>query len=465
MAQLAFKEGSIHFEGEAMKIACAVTLMFIIGGVVPQTASRDDLKSRNQAYLTGALSAARWIESTSMTTSHGVVWPGDPADPKSVNTTLYAGTPGPILFFLELYRYTQKAEFLEQAKAGADALAASLAENQATGLYEGLAGDGFTLGEAYLVTHDEKYRAAALECVDRLKQSAKKAGNGVEWSDVTDVIAGGSGTGLFLLWAADKLQAPGAKELAVEAGKHLIELGKATDGGGTRWLMDPAFPREMPNFSHGTAGVAYFLASLYQVSKQKEFLEAALRGAQYLTSIADKQGDICLIYHDNTLNGKSLYYLGWCHGPTGTARLFYRLYQDTHDREWMDWTERAAHALVVEGAPEKVVTPGVWHNISVCCGVTAEAEFFMDMYQVTKKTEYLDLARKASDRLLALATDDAHGTRWVQVETRVRPDIAIAQTGYMQGASGVGMWLLHLSAFAQGKYGPRIVFPDNPFSY
>lgn len=426
---------------------------------------RDNPRSQNQPYLNEALSAARWIESTSITTSNGIEWPGDPTDPKSVNTTLYAGTPGPILFFLELYRYTRKAEFLQQAESGADALAASLAKDQPTGLYEGLAGDGFTLGEAYLVTHEEKYKVAALQCVEWLKQDAKKTGNGIEWNDVTDVIGGGSGTGLFLLWAADNLQAPGARALAIEAGKHLIDLGKATSDGGTRWLMDPTFPREMPNFSHGTAGVAYFLATLYQETQQKEFLDAAVKGAHYLISIADKQGDICLIYHDDTFNGKSLYYLGWCHGPAGTARLFYRLYQDTHDRQWLDWTERSARALVVEGAPQNVVAPGVWHNISACCGVTAEAAFFLDMYQVTKKSDYLDLAKQASDRLLTLSTEDEHGTRWVQVETRVRPDVAIAQTGYMQGASGVGMWLLHLNAFAEGKSEPTITFPDNPFPY
>lgn len=448
-----------------MKPKFAAFLILIAASVSLAAPLRDNLRDQRQPYLNGALSAARWIESTSVTTSTGIVWPDVPTDPKSVNTSLYAGTPGPILFFLELYRYTGKPEFLHQAKSGADALAASLAKDQPAGLYEGLAGDGFTLGEVYLVTHDQKYRAAALQCVEWLRQSAKKVGNGIEWNDTTDVIAGGSGTGLFLLWAADELHAPGAREVAIGAGKHLIELGKPTGDGGTRWLMDPTFPREMPNFSHGTAGVAYFLATLYQVTKRKEFLDAALKGAHYLISIADKQGDICLIYHDDTPNGKSLYYLGWCHGPAGTARLFYRLYQETHDRQWLDWTERSARALVAEGAPEKVVSPGVWRNISACCGVTAEAEFFMDMYQLTRKSEYLGLARQASDRLLTLATEDEHGARWVQVETRVRPDVAIAQTGYMQGASGVGMWLLHLSALTEGKSEPAIAFPDNPFAY
>jgi lantibiotic modifying enzyme len=445
-----------------LKIIWALLLLVVPG--LPGGA-QENAKSPSQAYLREAQSTALWIEGTSIKTDQGIVWPGDPKNPKSVDTTLYAGTPGPILFFLELYRYTGKTQYLQEAKAGADALAASLGKDQPTGLYEGLAGEGFTLGEAYLVTGDRKYKAAALQCVEWLKQDAKKSGEGVEWNDVTDVIAGGSGTGLFLLWAAEKLQAPGAQELAVQAGEHLIELAKPTEGGGLRWLMDPTFPREMPNFSHGTAGVAYFLATLYGKTKKKEFLDAALRGARYLISIATTQGNICLIYHDNTASGKSLYYLGWCHGPVGTARLFYRLHRDTNDPQWLDWTKRSAQALIVEGAPEKAVTPGTWHNVSACCGVTGEAEFFLNMYRLTNESEYFDLAKRGTDRLLTLATQDDKGARWVQVERRVLPDVAVAQTGYMQGASGVGMWLLHMSAFMERKTKPIITFPDDPFPY
>ena len=38
------------------------------------------------------------------------------------------------------------------------------------------------------------------------------------------------------------------------------------------------------------------------------------------------------------------------------------------------------------------------------------------------------------------------GLRWVQAEHRVRPELLVAQTGYMQGAAGIGMWLLRLDA-------------------
>ena len=42
----------------------------------------------------------------------------------------------------------------------------------------------------------------------------------------------------------------------------------------------PTFPREMPNFSHGTAGVAYFLATLPQHGGEARHLGAAKDGAR-----------------------------------------------------------------------------------------------------------------------------------------------------------------------------------------
>jgi lantibiotic modifying enzyme len=409
------------------------------------------------------MGAARWIEMNSVETKQGIVWAADPSDPKSINTTLYAGTPGPILFFLEAYRYTANRTFLEEGRRGADALLASISKNDEAGLYEGLAGSGFTLGEVYLITRNPRYRAGALKCVRWLQEKAQKTPDGVKWNDVTDIIAGSSGTGLFLLWAAKTLHAAGAEELAARAGDHLMAIGHREADGGLKWMMDPTYPREMPNFSHGTAGVAYFLATLYQATGQKKYLDASLAGANYLLSIGDINNRYCMIYHDN--QHKSLYYLGWCHGPAGTARLFYRLYQDTKDPKWMTLVKKCAEAIVANGGPEKVVIPGVWHNVSVCCGVTAEAQFFYDMYQLTHDRRWLTEATEASKRLLELSDSKVGAYHWVQVETRVRPDISIAQTGYMQGASGIGMWLLHFSTALSGQRRPVIKFPDNPFVY
>jgi lantibiotic modifying enzyme len=44
----------------------------------------------------------------------------------------------------------------------------------------------------------------------------------------------------------------------------------------------------MPNFSHGTSGVAFFLSSLYSVTQNTTFLEPAKKGASYLRAVANR---------------------------------------------------------------------------------------------------------------------------------------------------------------------------------
>jgi lantibiotic modifying enzyme len=234
------------------------------------------------------------------------------------------------------------------------------------------------------------------------------------------------------------------------------------DTGGRKWPMDRATAQRLPNFSHGTAGVAYFLATLYQATQERAFLDVALAGAAYLQAVANTEGDVCLIFHhEPDEEGRRLYYLGWCHGPAGTARLWYRLWQATGDRGWLAWTDKSARAILASGIPDQQ-TPGFWNNVGQCCGSAGVAELFLARHRDTGEAAALAFARRVSDQMLARATRDGAGARWIHAEHRVRPAEVAAQTGWMQGAAGIGAWFLHLDAFERGA-GPPIRFPDSPF--
>ena len=410
------------------------------------------------AYKDVALDAGRWIRTTRVGTTFGIAWPSDPRNPKSVSTALYSGSPGVVLFLLELHQATGDAAYLDDARRGADDLATKVATEPQSGLYEGLAGVGFTLGETWRATNDEKYHRAALACVRAIGERAERAGKGVQWSNTTDIISGGAGIGLFLLYADEMLHAPEARALAIRAGDRLIDLGEPSKGG-ARWAMNPSTTHLMPNFSHGTAGIAYFLATLYKVTHEQRFLDAAVAGARYLQAIARTDGDICLVQHDT--DNLDLYYLGWCHGPAGTARLFYQLYVVTHDKAWMTWVIKGANGIMASGVPEQR-TPGFWNNVSQCCGSAGVGQFFLDLYGATGDKRYLDFTTRMTADLLARATRDGSGARWVQAENRTEPNNLVAQTGYMQGAAGIGMWFLHLDG-AQRQRAPFVHFPDSPW--
>jgi len=412
-----------------------------------------------RTYLESAEEAARWIAASVVESEQGRTWPGVPGDLRTIGNTLYSGTPGVVLFFLELYGATGDETYLAEARSGADYLLATLEEERFSGLYIGVSGIGFTLHQMFKATRDEKYRDGVDRCIRHLSGRAEESGRGVQWTDTTDIISGTAGTGLFLLYLFRERGEGELLDLALRAGYRLRELA-VPEGPGLKWAMDPDFPRLMPNFSHGTAGIAYFLASLHMQTRDREFLDAALAGARYLQSIAHTEGDTCLIFHHEP-DGEGLYYLGWCHGPVGTARLFFRLYEITGEGEWMDWVERSARSVLGSGIPD-VEHPGFWNNAGICCGSAGIADFFLSLHRLNGKPEYLDFARSLTAQILEKASIETSGMKWIQAEHRSRPDYLQAQTGLMQGAAGIGLWMLRMDAFERGR-SIRIALPDDPF--
>src|SRR3954467_11509333 len=177
------------------------------------------------AYRAAAIDAEKWIRTSRVSTLFGYAWPADPKDPKSISTALYSGSPGVVLFLLELNKATGEAGYLDEARRGADELLTKLPSENAMGLYEGVAGLGFTLGETWRATGDDKYRKGALAAVKALNERAAPVGTGVQWTNTTDIIAGTAGIGLFLLYADEVLHDPAARPLAVRAGDRLLAVG------------------------------------------------------------------------------------------------------------------------------------------------------------------------------------------------------------------------------------------------
>ena len=62
--------------------------------------------ARAQDRLDTARAAAKWIAASAIESPHGLTWPADPRDPKSVVPNLYTGTPGVVLFLLEMHHAT-----------------------------------------------------------------------------------------------------------------------------------------------------------------------------------------------------------------------------------------------------------------------------------------------------------------------------------------------------------------------
>jgi lantibiotic modifying enzyme len=386
----------------------------------------------------------------------------DPRDPKTVALDLYNGMQGVVLFYLELFHATGDNGALSEAMAGADYVA-SLLPNEGKvadgGLYTGLAGMSYTLALTRQASGEMRFGDASARAMALLKKSAQPVGRGVEWSDSTDIISGSAGIGLYLLWVHERTKDPETLELAVQAGRRLLERGQPEQGG-IKWTISPKVPRNYPNFSHGTAGVSYFLATLHQATREREFLDAARAGATYLEALATTTPNGGrMIFHSEPGN-EQLFYLSWCHGPAGTARLYYRLSEQTKEPSYHERVGQLAQAIVDMHVPER--SPGFWNNISQCCGNSGVVEFFLDLHRRAGDKRHLEFAERVTADTLQRATEEDGGMKWIQAEHRVQPELLIAQTGMMQGAAGVGIAMLHLDGIHERRR-PFVVLPDNPF--
>ena len=200
-------------------------------------------------------------------------------------------------------------------------------------LYEGLAGDVTAL----------RLLAPGLEGIplDRLRSLMTPAG----WSSTlelrpgppvqaTDVSMGAAGVVMAAVWAGGHH----AGEIAANGGDALLAVAEPV-GAGLEWAMIPGQAGKMPNYSHGTAGVASALAVAGHALDRPDFIDAARRGAEHLLAVGFLENDGFVVPHTippSTRDVEAVTYT-WCHGPAGTSQLFAAL-------AWPVWRRSPASA-------------------------------------------------------------------------------------------------------------------------
>jgi len=442
--------------------------------VVSPAFAQEHEPADDERNLETAVAAARWIDSLAFESDLGLAWRTALEEEPRLDVSLYSGSPGVVLFLLELARVGGDRAHLERALAGADTLLRVVADEsreEPAGLYTGLAGIGATLTEVWRATGEERYEKGALACLDRILATARETESGARWNDTTDVVSGSAGIGLYLLCAARAHGRPDAVRVAQRAGDDLLSIAVerelAADSAGRpqqlEWDMGTGAATRMPNFSHGTAGVAAFLVELHRWTGVERYLEASLAGARSLASLARTQeaGGRLLPHH--VPGGEDLFYLGWCHGPPGTVRLLTALAEITGSREHDRLADDLVLGLASSGIPARA--PGFWENAGLCCGNAGVIDFLIARERLGAGTpRSSELRDELLEDLLARATVDELGARWPQAEHRVRPDLVRTQTGLMQGAAGIGLVLLREHLRATGGE-PSVRLPDEAFDF
>ncbi len=431
--------------------------------------------------LQASLEVEAFIASVRVDDGGGTTWARIPDGSGASRHDLYHGSAGVVLFYLELHRATGEQLHLDIAVRAGDQIVAALdtIDDASIAIYSGLPGYMFVLNELAKASGAALFRDAAGRIVGQMTERSQPLGSGVGWieaipfSDITgitgerellDLSIGAAGAGLGYLYAHRQGLDPQALELARKTADRLIEMSVDGDGG-PNWLMmaDMPFPFDAPNFAHGASGVAYFLADLYRATGEQRYLDVAIAAAGYVeahTVETDPASNGTLVCHTDQHPG--LYYLGVCHGPPGTGRLLFLLHEITGEQRWLERMHANMRGLLATGAPEQR-SDGLWNNYGQCCGDSGIGDYALFLHRATGNPAYLDVARRTAAVILDASTVDDGKRSWSQAEHRSRPDFVERQTGYMQGAAGIGSFLLHLATHDHDLVA-KIPLPDTPFT-
>lgn len=292
-------------------------------------------------------------------------------------------------------------------------------------------------------------------------------------SRINDATLGTAGNLLGAVWAR-RLGIPGAEALAHRTADILLAEGEPTEAG-TNWPFVPRRfthdvpverrEREMPNWSHGLAGIAAALAVAGSELERPDLVEAASSGAGHLVTLGDtSDGGFVVprvIPHQPDLDEVTY---TWCHGPTGTSLLFTALEHAGVARVAGEtpaqWQRRCLHSIRTSGIPERL-HPGFWDNDGRCCGTAGVGDVFLDAWQRLGVEDDLAFARALGNALVERAVVDGDRACWRFTEHRIADPLLPPGVGWMQGTAGIGAYLMRLAhVLREGRTAPAVARLD-----
>jgi len=389
----------------------------------------------------------------------------EPAGPGADRDSLYAGIGGLAPALAEIGQYRALTGVEQALAAGIAARLCAVAPTRAeASLYGGLAGDVTAL--KLLAPGSERVALA------RLAGLMGPQGWNTTWeiapgqaAPVTDLVMGNAGVVLAAVWAGGEH----AADIAATGGQALLAAADPAEGGGLDWAMCSGWASRMPNYSHGTAGVASALAIAGVALGREDFVGAARLGAQHLLEVGSLDNGGLIIPHTlpySTRDVEPVTYT-WCHGPAGTSQLFAALAAAGVDQVagWpvAQLRHRCLHSILTSGVPQRL-RPGFWDNDGRCCGTAGVGDILLDAAQdnagTAQASTYLQAACTMAGALAERAIRDQAGARWRFTEHRQDPPLLPPNTSWMQGAAGIAAFLLRLARVLENGLGAPVI--DRP---
>ena len=421
--------------------------------------------------------AWRWVLDQVRHDEHGPWVPTAATDPPvdeppSDRDGMHSGVAGlaHVLAEIRLAR-AWTAEESALADAITTRLRATVAETTDTTYFDGLVS---TIGALIALDADGAEEAvarlAALAGADGWPQTIVGPPRALPEAWINDVTLGTGAVLVGALWA-HRYAVPGARDLAEQAADILLAEAEEHSSG-LNWSFVPrrfrlAEASDMPNFSHGLAGIAAALAAASVTLDRPDLVDAARRGGDHLVTLADTSDDGFavprMVPFPEGRDFDPVTYT-WCHGPAGTSLLFLALdragVDDVAGEPTLSWHRRCLHSVRTSGIPERL-HPGFWDNDGRCCGTAGVGDVLLDAWQRLGHDDDLAFALHLADTLVDRALVDGDRACWRFVEHRNPEPLLPPGVGWMQGTAGIAAFLFRCARIGrQGRAADAVARMD-----
>lgn len=431
---------------------------FVIGGLHNRKKVLDD-----EEYIKIAYKTHEYLETLKIEDQDGIYW----ANPGKENGdgAIYTGSSGVVYFYIELYKLTKDEKYLEIIHKAADYIGKNWRKAGEAGIamlleygitedlgtvynyYSGAASTGEGLIAVYQLTNRQQDKDAVREMTNFIVENAKEDENGLYWG-IDCTMFHNAGTMIFLYHAAEVFRDEHLKEIANKAADRIVANAIEDPRGGYAWTSTlHAGVDRVPNFEGGTAGTGYALTVAYKYTHNEIYKHAAEEAAKHLLAISVKQGKGFLIPWHDSPDEEPIFYLANCHGPAGTSKLFYGLYQITGDEKYLDYIKALYYGMRHLGAPERM-SVGYWNNVCVCCGTAGILQFLINcgiVFHGTPFGERIDKIAEIASEIIVGEQESKIGGRngvWPIAYERVKPEKIAPDFGYSIGAAGIAATLI-----------------------
>ena len=377
----------------------------------------EDLRKRAICSTDGS---ATWIAPAYMVSSHRFQL-------LPMGYGLYDGCCGIALFLAALEKVTGEAKFRGLALASLEPLHRGLQDAWIKRFIRDI-GIGGAIGGGSIIY--SLVRTGQFLDKPAFSEDAEKIASFITPESISadkkfDVMFGSAGAILGLLALYDAVCDRQVLKQAVNCGNHLLSSRIVSDSGYRVWKTLNGKP--LTGFSHGTAGIAYALLRLYQVTGETAFMEAAREGIAYERSVFIPEAGNWPDFRLPRIKESYRCGCSWCHGAPGIglARI-----------AGIDILNTEEIQQDIDDAIGTTMNSKFGEIDHLCCGNLGKAEFLLSAGQKLCKPELLEKTLKLASFVASRAGD--RGTFGLGQN-------GIYMPGFFQGTAGIGYELLRLN--------------------